>query len=188
MRTYNTAWTYWTSWNWFRPFGPVLGGRLDHHLLPPRKQARKILYCSLDALTSLAEVFHQTGAIDPYRLAPRLVVFTLASALVLLDLTDEAWLTKTGAPSDLNRCAHPTAQEWSRAVYEAYPEIDGILYASARHPGGRNVALYEKAILALPATPDLDYPLSHPDLRTPLENAAIEIGYELVPRKGTSFS
>jgi len=183
VRIYNTLGMYQTHWNRFRPFGPVPGGRLDHHLLPPRKQARKILYCAFNAVTSLAEVFQDTRVIDPNRLAPRLARFKLVSSLMLLDLTDEAWSTEVGAPSNLYAGARPTAQEWSRAIFEVYPEIHGIFYPSVRHRGGRSVALYERAIPALPTAPDDDIALAEPELRIALENAAEEIGYDIVPTR-----
>ena len=83
-----------TTWGQFRAWGPS-EARFDHHLAPPRTQARNILYGALGgqgANTALAEVFQATRVVERVWKAPALVAFDLIAPLRLLDLA-HAWPT-----------------------------------------------------------------------------------------------
>lgn len=69
---------------------------------------------------------------------------------------------------------------WSRAVYEAYPEVQGFYYASSMHANRPAVALYERARPALPFAPIFNRPLSDPALLGDLDRAAGRLNYKLV--------
>lgn len=101
--------------------------------------------------------------------------FVPASDLVLLDIADVTWANAVGAPADLYRGPRFRAQKWSREIYEAYPDIHGIYYPSAMHSGGWNIALYERAIDALPAVPEEDTALV--DMLDDLQEVARKLGW-----------
>ncbi|MFV2073904.1 MAG: hypothetical protein ACC742_14800 [Thermoanaerobaculales bacterium] len=72
------------------------------------------------------------------------------------------------------------AQRWSRRIYEAFPDIEGISYPSSMCGGAPAIALYERAADAIPGTQRFHRPLADPALLLPLENAAQQIGYAIV--------
>jgi hypothetical protein len=71
----------------------------------------------------------------------------------------------------------PTAQAWSRAVWEDVDTIDALAYPSSMHGSGTNIALYERAGPAVPHVPDRNLPLSHPGFEPDLVRFATELGY-----------
>ena len=170
-------------WQGFRHFGP-LNGRFDHHLVDrhgqPRDQDRGIYYAALDIRTALAESFQDTRVI--YRTAsdqPWIAGMELASPVRLLDLTG-GWPTRAGASMVINSGPRPRARRWSKAIYEAYPELQGLLSASSMHANGPIVSLYERALVAMPPHPAVHRPLNDPALLVGLERAAVVIGYDLI--------
>lgn len=78
----------------------------------------------------------------------------------------------------------PRAQRWSRAIYEAFPEADGILYGSSMHANAPALALYERCVSALPTIPLFRRALADPALEETLETAADSLGYALTYRRG----
>jgi hypothetical protein len=72
------------------------------------------------------------------------------------------------------------ARKWSRAIYAAYKDIDGLLYCSAMHANNPAIALYERAMSAMPTAPTFNRALQDPCLITALANAAAELNYFLV--------
>ena len=167
------------TWSTFRQFGPTPTGRFDHQPPPPHDDPdRSILYAGLDALAAIAESFQDTRTIDRRRQEPWLVGFELAGPLPLLDAT-RLWPTRAGASQAIATGRRPTAQAWSRRIHAAYANLAGVLYRSSMAGGSLNVALYERAIPAMPAEPAIHLPLSHPGLALPLARAASKLGYLL---------
>ena len=76
--------------------------------------------------------------------------------------------------------SRPMAQIWSRTIYEAYPEIEGIYYGSSTHANRPCVALYERAAEALPERPLFNRSLGDPTWLEALRKAASDLGYLLV--------
>jgi hypothetical protein len=167
-----------TFWNTFRSFGPTRG-RFDHHPPPSRLQSRAILYAAGHGPTCLSEVFQDTRIIDREARDPWLVSFELRSDLTLLDLTG-TWPTRAGASMAIASGPRPRAQRWSRTIYDAFPGLQGIAYNSSMHANHLAVALYERAIFALPRTPRFHRPLTDPALLPVLVHVARELGYGLV--------
>jgi RES domain len=167
-----------TFWNLFRAFGPT-SGRFDHQLPPPRAQERAILYAAEHGATCLAEVFQETRLIDRSARDPWLAGFTLQSPLLLLDLMG-VWPTRAGASMAINSGPRPRAQRWSRVIYEAYPDVQGLYYASSMFGNSPAVALYERALSSLYPVPIFHRPLSDPALLTVLRRVARDFGYGLV--------
>jgi len=167
-----------TFWNSFRAFGPT-SSRFDHQLPPPRVQDRAILYAAEHGATCLAEVFQDARVIDRSARDPWLVGFKLVSSLELLSLTG-TWPTRAGASMAINSGPRPRAQRRSRSFYEAYPGIQGIYYGSSMHGSSPTVALYERAVPALPRVPAFHRPLSDPALLTVLRRVTRDLGYGLV--------
>jgi len=166
------------NWNDFRFFGPT-AARFDHHDLPASVQARGILYAAQDPVTCLAEVFQATRTIDRAARAPWLVAFDTVRDVPVLDLTG-AWATRAGASMAMSSGPRPRARVWSRAIYSAYPTVEGLLYGSSMNANRPAFALYERAQSALPSAPSFHRALSDPALVHRLNAAATRLGYGLV--------
>jgi len=177
-RVYFRAGPHPTTWNQLRWFGPA-AARFDHHTLPRRIQKRGITYLASHGVTCLAEVFQDTRVIDRSRHNPWLVTFELGREVKLLDLTG-SWPTKAGASMAINSGSHAKARRWSRAIYAAFPEVEGLFYCSAMHGNRPAVALYERAEDVFPKSPSFHRALVDPGLLTPLLNAAHGLSYGLV--------
>jgi RES domain len=168
-----------SSWGEFRDFGPVKAARFDHHVPPPRRQDRAILYAAEQGPTCFAEAFQAARVINRTRRTPWLVSFALAREVRLLDLAG-AWPTRAGASQAVSSGPRSRAREWSRAVHEQYPEIEGLGYPSSMLGETRAVALYERAREALPTAPAFHVPLTHPGLQATVQRIAARLGYRLV--------
>lgn len=177
-RVYFRGGRYPGVWNGWRAYGPVPGGRFDHHEPPARLQERAILYVATDGVTCLAEVFQAGRLIDATTHQPWLVGVSLAEDLTLLDLTG-AWPTAAGASMALSSGPRPRAQRWSRAIYAAYPDVQGLWYPSSMHANRPAVALYERARPAIAPTPVFHRALDDPLLVDLLAWAAATLGYGL---------
>jgi hypothetical protein len=168
-----------TTWNGLRSFGP-LGSRFDQHVPDvagnPCEQKRAILCAAAHIDTCVAEVFQHTRRVDRVRKAPWLVIFDLAHAVTLLDLTG-AFCTRVGASTALCSGSRKRARDWSRDFYEAYPRIDGLCYASSMNGHAPAVALYERAGAALPPAPRFNRSLADDPLFEALQHAAARLGY-----------
>jgi hypothetical protein len=170
------------GWNRFRSFGPLPNARFDHHTEPPQTQERAILYAALwegAVATCVAEAFQEGRLVDTRRRDPQLAAFSLAEEVPLLSLRD-TWPTKAGASANINSGPRPRCRRWSRAIYEAYPDVCGLLYASSMNANRPAVALYERAFRTLPTVPEFNRPLSDAALLIPLERIASNLGYDLV--------
>ena len=167
-----------TLWDDFRSYGPT-GGRFDHHHPPASQQERSILYCAERGETCLAEVFQESRIIDRASRNPWLVAFRIRRSLTLLDLTG-IWPTRAGASMVINSGPRPRAQRWSRAIYSAFPDVEGLYYPSSMATNRPAVALYDRAQSALPGAPAFHRPLSDPSLLTLLRNVAADLGYVLL--------
>jgi RES domain len=169
------------AWDRMRAFGPLLGARFDHHAEPQGVQQREILYAAIgdEAIaTCVAEVFQEGRLVDTGRHAPFLACFELIRTVSLLSLRGR-WPTRAGASANINSGPRPRCRRWSRTIHGAYPDVAGLLYASSMNGNEPAVALYERALPSLPATPVFDRPLSDPGLLVPLERIAESLGYDL---------
>lgn len=171
------------AWNAFRFVGPV-NARWDHHSAnsrgEPQSQERGIYYAAGDAKTCLAEAFQQTRRIDRAFQSPWLAVFDTVSPLAVLDLTGD-FATRMGASMAIHSGSRERARGWAGDLYEAFPEIQGIQYASSMNGGAVALALNERA-LQVPLFPS--HPLFHRALADdvmldPLKHAARDLGYAL---------
>ncbi len=179
-RIYYSGGPHPTVWNGFRAWGPT-DSRFDHHDEPARLQDRSILYAAAGpkaALTTIAEVFQSTRVVERMRGAPALTAFATTRPVQLLDLTG-IWPTRAGASTAICSGPRPRARRWSRALHEAWPEIDGLLYSASMNAGEPAVALYERAEDALPEHPSFNRQLGDPLMLTMLKNACRELNYLL---------
>ena len=184
-RIYFTGGDHPGAWNGFRRFGPTTS-RWDHHLPDERGrpfvQSRGVMYAAVgpDAVpTCLAEVFQQRRVVDLRAGRPALVGFELAAPLTLLDLTGR-FVTRLGASTAIHSGPRPKARRWSRALYDAYPAMQGILYCSSMNGNAPSVALFERAAGALPDAPHVHRMLDDPALSRVVQVAAFECGYQVV--------
>ncbi|MGH2459198.1 MAG: RES family NAD+ phosphorylase [Chloroflexota bacterium] len=177
-RIYFQGTGYPTSWGSFRRYGPLLLSRFDHHLPPSHEQERGILYAALAIITCVAEVFQEKRLIDTHDCLPWLVGFRLRRAVSLLDLTGN-WPTAAGASMLINAGRRDRARAWSRAIYDAYPHVEGVWYCSSMDANQPAVALYERAVDAIDPSPSFHRELADPSLLDPLRRFAVKLGYEL---------
>ncbi|HZO28068.1 MAG TPA: RES family NAD+ phosphorylase [Chloroflexota bacterium] len=177
-RIYFRGGSYPGVWNQLRYYGPT-SARFDHHESPPRVQVRGVLYAANHPRTSLAEVFQARRTINARRDEPWLAGFRPATDIRLLDLTG-LWPTRAGASMAINSGLRSTARRWSGAIYQVYPDADGLWYGSSMNANAPCVALYERAITALPARPSFHRALADDTLRAFLETCAELLGYRLV--------
>jgi RES domain len=180
-RIYFRDGSYPATWDQMRCYGPIGSARFDHHLDPPSVQDRGILYAAAgnDAIaTCLAEVFQDTRFVDTRRNEPRIAALALVEDISLLDLSGK-WPTVAEASANINSGPRPRCRRWSRAIYDAYPDLMGLCYASmnGNEPA---VALYERASKAIPRLPLFNRPLSDAPLLVPIEGIAAELGYDLI--------
>lgn len=170
-----------TRWNEFRYWGPT-GSRFDHHLRDddgkPHLQARGILYSAKAAQTCLAEVFQNTRVVDVHARQPYLAVWKLANRLTLLDLTGE-FVTRMGASTAIHSATRVRARAWAVALYEAYPDLDGIAYCSSMNGNAEAYALNERALRSgpFPPTPDSNRMLADSLTADLVDAAAANVGY-----------
>lgn len=177
-RIFRGAGPYAATWNLFRQWGPVATARFDHHLPPPRLQQRGVLYAATSIAAAIAEVFQVERHIDVISGSPMLVGFRSSRAVRLLDLTG-LWPTAAGASMNIASGPRARAQRWSRAIYTAFPEAEGIWYGSSMHANTPCVALYERAADALTPDPLLLLPLAHPVLADDLRRLAAQLRYRM---------
>lgn len=180
-RLYFQAGNHPTTWDQFRAWGPT-AARFDHQLPPPSLQARQILYGAVGAkagVTTIAEVFQATRVVERFRRAPAWVAFDVTRELRLLDLTG-TWPTRAGASMVIASGLRARARRWSQAIYDAFPDIDGLVYSASMYANKPCVALYERALTAMPARPVFHRQLSDPVVLTLLKNTCAEVGYALV--------
>ena len=166
-----------SAWTSFRDHGPLLA-RFDPHEPPPRKQSRATLYGALSVVTCLAEIFQQTRIIERAVDAPWLTIFAIRRPIVLLDLTG-AWPTRAGASMAIHSGPRPRARGWARAIYEAYPAVEGLLYCSSMDANRPAVALFERAVSSMPARPAFNRALSDPGLQARIAVSARRLGYAI---------
>jgi hypothetical protein len=170
-------------WDEFRHFGP-LNSRWDHHLYDhgdsPTMQARSVYYAAADAQTCLAEFFQHGRRIDRAARAPWLVVFELSRPLTLIDLTGD-FVTRMGASMAIHSGPRARARHWARELYEAFPALDGILYASSMNAGAPALALTDRAEKrsVFPPHPLFHRALADDVLLDALKYAASGLGYAL---------
>ena len=189
LRIYSAAGPHGTVWSQLRTWGPVASMRFDHHPPPPREHPVRAVGHLVAASTTarpcdplevaVLERF-QTGVIDRHTDEPRLVLWQPTRPLGLLQLTDATWLARAGGNAALLAGARGRARLWSRALYRAYPEIDGLIWASSVLPPGRAVLLDERAADAVPTAPLSDRALREPALQPALARIAATYGMVLL--------
>ena len=116
--------------------------------------------------------------IDRRRNEPWLAGIDLGAPLQLLD-TSGRWPVRAGGNMAINSGNRGKARAWSRAIYDSYTAAQGIWYPSSITNHGC-VALYERALPALPAAPAFNERLESPKLLAPLSRLAEALNYDLV--------
>ncbi|RVU40966.1 RES domain-containing protein [Lujinxingia sediminis] len=180
LRIYSRGGDYPCEWGSFRRFGPV-NARFDHHPAPAQlHREHGIYYAALELTTCLAETFQDTRIISLSRRSPWLVMFAPTRTLNLLDLTG-SWPTRVGASMKINTGPRSITRAWSRHFYMAFPEVDGLYYASSMHAHRPCVALYERAMASMPVAPQFRCALHDPVLLGDVKRSAAAIGYKVIP-------
>jgi hypothetical protein len=97
----------------------------------------------------------------------------------LLDLSGK-WPTVAGASANINSGPRPRCRRWSQTIYDSYPDLMGLYYASSMNGNEPAVVLYERASKALPRLPLFNRPLSDAPLLISIERITAELGYDLI--------
>ena len=71
------------------------------------------------------------------------------------------------------------AQGWSRALYEAFPDAQGLWYPSSMMGGQHALALYERARPAIAPLPLFHHPLADVVLDDMILETASQIGFQV---------
>lgn len=160
------------DWDGFRTWGPLPSMRFDPHPPPVGDHDEGVLYVAMDnpsagdlaashaLATALAEVFQGTRLIDTISGAPHATSWFPTRMLRLLDIT-EGWALRNGASASLTAAPRNVCREWSRAIREQHPDLDGLLSRSTM-TGGHNIVLFDPARDSLPTAPEFSRPLRHP--------------------------
>lgn len=125
-------------------------------------RAFRVLYAADNFPTAFAEAVvrdHFEGRTLRFLYRPyleQLCVTAISSGreLALLDLTGGS-AYEMGVDTDTSRARnHTSGQDFSEAVYAQMPHVDGILFDSRLTSGGC-VAIYDRALITLSATPPI---------------------------------
>jgi hypothetical protein len=74
---------------------------------------------------------------------PWLAAFTLMEDVWSLDLTGK-WPTKARASANINSGPRPRCRRWSSTIYDSYPRLMGLYYASSKN-GNEPAVAYDVA-------------------------------------------
>lgn len=182
VRTFFRGGPHPSDWSELRRAGPLATARFDHH---EPGTGRAVMYLArrgeppakLDGLAcALAEVFQGSRLIDRTTREPWVAWWTPTRPLRLLDL-GSTWTTRAGGNQALCSGDRRVSRAWARAIYEAFPDMDGLTWPSSVVGPGRNVVLTERATGSVPERPDLLCPLSAPGLAPAIQRAAHLLGY-----------
>jgi len=178
-RIHNTVGEHVLGWNQLRRFGPATGRFDPHPLSPGMADQQGVLYLAVQRVeVALAEVFQRARRVDVTAGQPWLTGLRLARSLDVLDLS-VTWPTLAGASQTLCSGPRPRAGAWARCIAQAWPDLGGLWYPSSMLGGGYCVALWLPAADAVPTSPEISTPLSHPSLWGPLALACERIGYRI---------
>jgi len=186
-RIFSTGGAHPVRWDEFRHWGPG-PSRFDHHVLDargqPHVQPRGIYYAAGDEppgglAVCAAEVFQETRIISRSANGACLVISETARPLVLVNLLG-AFATRIGASALIASGPKSRARRWSQALYDAYPQADGIAYRASMGGSAPIYALFERAASAIPARPRLERRLTDPAMRPLIMSAAARIGYGVI--------
>ena len=177
--------SYPTAWDGFRYFGPTQS-RFDHQIPDdnnrPCVQERGIMYLAAGdeaAKTCLAEVFQEKETIDKNSGLPVYVGFALEADINLLDLSGN-FVTTLGASTAMHSGARPRTRRWAQKLYDAYPQIDGLLYCSSMNGNAPAIALFERGAGAIPSHNLIHRELRDGAMASVIAMTAREIGYKVV--------
>jgi hypothetical protein len=74
----------------------------------------------------------------------------------------------------------PRARRWSRAIYDAYPQVEGLWCTSSMYAHRASLVLHERGEPAVPRAPLFHRALSDAALLSRLSAAATALAYRLV--------
>ncbi|MGH7534109.1 MAG: hypothetical protein ACREMG_00845, partial [Gemmatimonadales bacterium] len=90
------------------------------------------------------------------------------------------WPTRAGASMVINSGPRPRARRWSQRIYQAYPDVEGVWYASAMDGNRPVVALYERGRDAMPRRPAFHRALADPALDAIVLRAAERFNFGVI--------
>jgi len=157
-------------WDRQRSLGPLPGLRFDHQVASPgASSGRSVWYAATSLIGAVAEAFGNAGMIDEAA-NRRLCKVRLRSQLSLINLVGLAARSlgldqRIGTTTDYALC-----QAWARALYERYPESQGIRWRG-RQAGSICVLLNDRADMSVLELVK-DFPIGHGDIWPSIARAA----------------
>ncbi len=175
----NAAGRYPVAFASMRSYGPLHSARFDPHPEPAADSAaERVVYAAETLLAALAERFQHNREIrrgDPSR--PVVYGWFPTRELRLLDLSGAGAVT-LGAAHAISGYRKDVTRRWARALRQAWPDADGLLYASSM-TGQRCLALWAPASDSFPPAPKFARGIDVTAARwqRTLREAAAEPGY-----------
>ncbi len=80
----------------------------------------------------------------------------------------------------INNGPHARARLWSQAIYDSYPTVEGLWYCSSMDANRPAIALYERAISAMPTNPEFHRALGNLALTSMIKRSASRFGYVVI--------
>jgi hypothetical protein len=166
-------------WNRQRSYGPLPGMRFDHHAPPLSFHLdRSVWYAATSLIGAVSESFGDKGFLDQGS-GRRICVTRPRLSLRVLDLVGIAARAfgldqRIGTELDSSLC-----QEWSRAFYDHYPDLQGIRWRG-RQAGSICLALNDRVEMDLLELV-LDHDIAHPDVWSRIADSARRAHLRVTP-------
>lgn len=179
-RIVDTAGQFAVTFSAMRDYGTLPSARFDPHPPPASDRSGELVsYVATTLLTALAERF-AAGREIRRRLPQRPVAYAWRPArpLALLDVSGSG-AVRLGASHALNTGPKSVTRTWARALRAAFPDADGLYYASSM-TGQPCAALWAPAADSFPGRPEFAEPLDYesPGWQRVLRVAAATLGYD----------
>jgi hypothetical protein len=167
------------SWNRQRFYGPLPGMRFDHQ--PPPLSVhpeRSVWYAATSLIGAVSESFGDQGFLDQGS-GRRVCVAKPRLSIRVLDLVGIAARVfgldqRIGTELDSSLC-----QEWSRAFYDYYPDLQGIRWRG-RQAGSICLALNDRVEMDLLELV-MDHDIAHPDVWSRIVDTARRAHLRVTP-------
>jgi hypothetical protein len=175
----NSAGPHPTSFGRMRRYGPLPSARFDPHPGSAGDTSGElILYAAATLLTALAERFQHNREIrrtDPSR--PVAYAWHPTRDLTTIDLRGPGAVA-LGAAHAISSYRKDVTRRWASALRAAWPDTDGLCYASAM-TGEDCLALWAPAADSFPAAPAFARPVDTPaaNWQHVLRSVAARLGY-----------
>lgn len=179
----DTVGAYVRPFGQMRSWGPLPSGRFDPHPDgPPGDTSGELVsYAATSLVTAVAERYRDRRAVTPHdHNQPAAYAWLPRRDLRLIDVTGPG-AVRLGASHKINSGPKNVTRRWARALRSAWPDADGLLYASSM-TGEQAVTLWAPAQSTFGPAPAFASLIASPApiWRATLRDACSELGYDWV--------